>query len=136
MASEVQALVLEFYDTLLVNDLFEELLGRSLGLETGINSRSVLNYIPKDDTKTKRRLKSDVIALQQSYNAGEMSRISWIPGNDNSSNSLTKPTLCTSSPLWNVITSNHFLRTPQDELHHAKENCWIVKDSLTIRVTW
>lgn len=113
LAAEIQALVLGFDSAFLVKDLVEELLGRTIKLEALIDSKTVFNVIAKDGKTSEKRLQIDVLALRQSYDLGELDRIAWIPGKRNPADSLTKPVLTTSSPLYQVMKTNKLDIQPQ-----------------------
>ena len=112
MAAELHALVLGFDYAFLVKDLVEEILGRKIVVEAMVDNKSVFNVIAKDGKTAERRLQIYVLALRQSYDLGELERIAWIPGTDNPADSLTKPVLSTSSPLFNIMCSNKFSLKP------------------------
>lgn len=113
MAAEIQALVLGFDYAFVVKDLIEEILGHHISLDALIDSRTVFNVIAKDAQTAERRLQIDVLALRQSYDAGELERIGWIPGDKNPADSLTKPVLNIRSPLFSIMVTNRFLTKPQ-----------------------
>lgn len=63
------------------------MLGRKLSVEAMIDRKTVIDVVAKDDHTTERRLQIDVFAQRQSYDTGEIARISWIPGAQNPADS-------------------------------------------------
>ena len=108
MAAEVIALVLGYDVAFVVKDLVEEILGREVKLEVMIDSRTVFNVIAKDGQTAEKRLQIDVLALRQSYDAGELEQFSWIPGSVNPADALTKPVISLKSPLYMMMSTNVF----------------------------
>lgn len=70
--------------------------------------RIVFDVVSKYGATTERRLQIYVIAFGKSYDNVELSKISWILGSDNPVDSLTKPVLKTTSPLFSIIATNKF----------------------------
>lgn len=113
MAAEVQVLVLGFDYVFLVKDFVKEILGKALESEAFKDSRSVFNAIANNGKAIERHLPIDVSAVRQSYDAGAMARVAWIPGKDNPADSLAKPVLSTSFPLCQLMTTSAYNQTPQ-----------------------
>lgn len=70
MESEIQALVLGFDFAYLFKDRIEEILGRSIRLESMVDSETVFNVVAKVGQTAERRLQLDVLALLPSYDKG------------------------------------------------------------------
>lgn len=109
LAAEVHGLLLGFDFGLLVKDLLEEILGRTLLMEAMVDSWTLFSVIAKDAPTTERRLQIDVAALRESYAKGELHRIGWIPGLANPADALTKQVLKDNSPLSLLVQQNHFM---------------------------
>lgn len=110
MAAEIQALVLGFDFAFVIRDMVEELTRRSVPIEAIIDSKTMFNVIARDGQTTERRLQIDIFALRQSYDNGELRRISWIPGTANPADALTKPVLNTRSPLFKLMQTNRLTK--------------------------
>ena len=122
MAAEIQALTLGFDYAFIVKDLVDEILGRQLRIEAMIDSKTVFNVVAKEGKTTERRLQIDITALRQSYDLGELDRIAWIPGASNPADSLTKPVLLTTSPLFDIMKNNKLHLAPQGwAISHERE---------------
>lgn len=78
-----------------------------------IDSRTVFNVITKDGQTAEKRLQIDVLAIRQSYDAGELDKFSWIPGSINPADALTKSAISLKSPLYSIMSTNVFDINPK-----------------------
>lgn len=74
----------------MIQEILKELLGLEISLEKLVNSRTLVNVIPKDSTAAVRRPLIDIFALKESYRRGEVNGIVYVPGNENALNVLKK----------------------------------------------
>ena len=109
MAAEVHAMVLGFDYVYIIRDLIYEITGRKLDIEAITDSKSLFNVVTKDGQAAERRLQIDMLTLKQNYDAGELSRMSWIPGTLNPSDALTKYIVSKLTPLYQVMIDNKFV---------------------------
>lgn len=112
MAAEIQALVLEFDEELLLQDLIKQILRKLIRIEAMIDINNVFNFVARDGKTTERRLQINIFALRQSYDVGELDRIALIPGTTNPADPVTKPILSTSSTLYQIMENNKFRLKP------------------------
>ena len=113
MAAELFALVIGFDYAYLVRDLILELTGIEMMIEALVDSKTVFDVIAKDAKTTERRLRIDVMALRQSYDAGELEKVGWFPGEENAADPLTKYMLSLVSPLYKIMATNKFESKPR-----------------------
>ena len=73
----------------MIKTLVEEILGTALVIEPMIDSRTVFNVVAKEAKTTERRLQTDIFALRQSFDTGELNRMPLIPGQSNPADPLT-----------------------------------------------
>ena len=112
MAAEVQALILGFDFAFLIKTMIDEIIGRNLEIDAMMDRKTVFNIIAKDGKTTEKRLQIDVLSIRESYDLGELRRIAWIPGVENPADSLTKPVLSITSPLYRIMTTNTLTLEP------------------------
>lgn len=112
LAAEMHGLSLGFDYAYTIKTLLEEILKRAVDMEALVGSKTLFNVIAKDAATTERRLQIDALALKESYAAGELSRVGWIPGTTNPADPLTKCVLSTTSPLYKVMSTNNFEANP------------------------
>lgn len=90
MASEIHALVLWFDRDISIRHLIQEILVRAVEVQVYVDSKTVFDVIAKDGQTNERSLQIDICALQETYANGEVTKLGWIPGESNPSESLTK----------------------------------------------
>lgn len=83
-----------------------EFLDRDIEIEAYIDSRTVACVIAKDRSTAKPRLKTEMMALKESYVNGEMYRIDCIPRCDSAADVLTKERLSKKTATWNSMTGS------------------------------
>lgn len=112
MATEIHALILGFDQTYATRDLLTELIGRKVEITGFVDSKTLFDVVTKDGTTTKKGLLIDICALKESYDRGELKRLSWLPGKETPADALTKPFMTLQSPLWHIMTTNQFKPEP------------------------
>lgn len=106
MASEGHTLVLGFYQAFSIRHLIQEILARDVELHAFVGSKTVFDIIAKNGQTSERRHKIDINAQGESYGNGELTKLGWIPGGMNAADARTKQLIGTSTPLWNLMTTN------------------------------
>ena len=106
LAAEVHGLVLAFDHSFIIQDMIKEILGRTLDVEAYVDSKTLFDVVAKNSNTTEKRLQIDIFALKESYAKGELRKLTWIPGNNNPADALTKPILTATSPLWRLMKDN------------------------------
>lgn len=109
----MQELVHGFEYAFIVRDLLTEWMDRKVDLEEMIVSKKVVKLEAKDGQTQEKRVQIDGMALRQSYDRGELSRIEWVTGDTNPADSLTKPVLTTKSQLDKIMQTNNLLLKPK-----------------------
>lgn len=100
VAAEVHSLVLALYYAYRIADMPQKALDRKLYIEVSMDVRAMFHVMSKDRTTTERKLKVDILALNETDNNCELQSISWIPRATNTSYVLTKETAEKYSQLW------------------------------------
>lgn len=113
MAAEVHGLMYGFDSDFIAKDMLEEILGRSVDLDTYVYSRTLFNVIAKDSAILEKRLQIDVFSIRESHKARELRNIAWIPGKENVADGTTKGLVPDSHPLWKLMTTNDLSVNPQ-----------------------
>lgn len=90
LPAEMNALVLGFEYSFIVRDLLESVIGRTLKLESLVDSKTLFDIISKNGATSESRLQIDVLSLRQSHYNGDLNKIGWIPRSFNMADSLTK----------------------------------------------
>lgn len=106
MPTEIHALVLRFDQTFSIQSQNQQRNGRLFEIEFHVYNRTLFNMIPKDGQNPEKRLQIDIFGLRESYSAGEIGRLSWIPGTNNPADALTRDKFMTTSPLTNIVSTN------------------------------
>lgn len=81
-------------------------------LEVMIDSKTVFSVVAKDGKTTERQQQNDILALRESYDSGELQRITCILGPEQPADPLIKPALSTVSPLYDNMWTNTFTLKP------------------------
>ena len=121
MAAEVQALILGFDFAFVIRYLINDITGIHMDIEGMTDSRTTFNVVAKETQSTERRLQIDIHSLRESYDTGEMKRMSWIPGVINAADQMTKPILSELSPLYRIMSSNRFEVRPHGWSTHTHD---------------
>lgn len=69
-----------------------------------VDSRSLYECLVKLGTTHEKRLMVDIMCLRQSYERREISEILWIPGDQNTADSMTKAKPC--DALHKILETN------------------------------
>ena len=122
LAAEMHALILGFDFEYVIQDMVKELIGRKLDVEVMTDSKTLFNVVTKEAMTTERRLQIDILTIKQSYDEGEIRRMSWLPGMMNPADSLTKYIVSKLSPLFQLMRYNIFsVRSQGSAASHEKE---------------
>lgn len=78
---------------------------RDFSLEVHVDSKTVFDIVGKHSNTTKKRLQIDAMTIRYIYDAVEMEKLRWLPGEMNPADSLTKLVL---SPLFRMIVTSKF----------------------------
>jgi hypothetical protein len=87
--------------------LVSKMLSRRVALRAYTDSKTVFDCVTKLIPTSEKRLLIDLYGLRQSYERRELDALSWISGEHNPADALTKPILSDDSPLFQLMTENH-----------------------------
>lgn len=87
---DLHDLVEGFDADFVIKEMITDILGREAGIDTYVDSNTVLDVISKDRVTTEKVLLIYVHALRQSYKRGAIDQIAWIPGVVNAADAMTK----------------------------------------------
>lgn len=65
-----------------------EVLGKEMKIDSYVDSKTLFDIVAKESGTTENRILIDIFALRDSYEKGELARITWIPGISNPANGL------------------------------------------------
>lgn len=99
MAAEINALVFGLDRAYAIQSQLQQLTGRKVTIDCPVDSRTLFNVIAKYDRTSEKRLQIDIFELRESYAAGDMQRLSWIPGVGNPADALTREKVMPTSPI-------------------------------------
>lgn len=134
MAAEIHGLIYGFDNAYVVGEMLHEILEKKIPINGYVDSRTLFNVVAKSSATLEKRLQIDVHALREATENKELNTLSWIPGNENYADGLTKGIVSDNHPLWKLITSNKVQVNPsgwiqdyKDSTHQfkqkQKENC-------------
>lgn len=83
-----------------------------VAVEADTDEKKLFYVISKDVHTTERRLKIDIFDPKESYARGEIEKMGWIPGRENTAEDLTKDTMITKFPLWELIATHRMNLQP------------------------
>jgi ribonuclease HI len=106
MAAELYALVHAVDTAFLLRYLVSKMLSRRVALRAYTDSKTVFDCVTKLIPTSEKRLLIDLYGLRQSYERRELDALSWISGEHNPADALTKPILSDDSPLFQLMTEN------------------------------
>lgn len=104
MHAERQALVLGLDQACAIQSQLQQITGRKFTIDDHVDSHTLFNAIGKHGQTSEKRLRIDIFALRDSYTAGDMQRMSWIPGVDNPADALTRYKAMETSALTKTTT--------------------------------
>lgn len=106
MAAEMHGMVLGFNHAFVVRDIISEMFERDTELEAYVDSKTVFEVLANQATTCEKRLQIDINALRESYDRGELAKVSWTPEKVNSADAVTKKSIgMTGTPLWDLMTT-------------------------------
>ena len=90
LAAETLSLCEGLEAAIYLNNLIEELTGHTLEIHAIIDNRSVVDAVRSTTTVDDKRLRRDISAVKQTLETGEVKTITWVPGNLQLADVLTK----------------------------------------------
>lgn len=112
MAAEIHALIYGFDHTFVLQHTLGEIYGKCIPIEGFVDSKTLFNVIARFANTLEKRLQIDVFSIRECLDNKELESLSWLPGEKNPSDPLTKFKLSTDSTLWKMLRTNKFKLNP------------------------
>lgn len=110
LAAELYAFVLGFDHGFKFRTALQKIVNRSVLLKMYTDSKCLFDALTSLNTTTEKRLLIDLSMLRQSFENREISEVTWIPGNQNPSDALTKLRPC--HALEEMMKTNRLRLSP------------------------
>jgi hypothetical protein len=108
LAAELYALVLGFDHSILVCEIFTEILERAVPIDGMIDSQTLYEIVARLSSPPEKRLGIDIYSLQESHRLGELRSLYRIPSVDNVYDPLTKATFELNCALRRLMSQTYF----------------------------
>lgn len=106
MAAEIFALVHGFDQAYVVQSMMNDITGSLIPIDAYIDSKTAFNVVVKHAPTLEKRLQIDVNGIRQSFGRGDLRNVTWISGNTNIADGLTKGLINSDHVLWKLLTHN------------------------------